>query len=281
MKSDDAGLRSFASTYLNMVLQRNYRTDLDAYDQWYATTQGLDAETVLANEIQQSVEAARDPDTRNVRGLLQQLNQQKPMIMVNPQVRDALLKSGFDDLLNQWKQAGYIDTDHEAFQWLSQLKRTRPKPGSARYDRTELDERSSNQAWTEYLTSLPADASWYVGARAGSTMSRLEGDRAWDILSNSWDQISPDVRCQILKGFTPGFGIKRLNSRYLDILALGYRSKEPRVHQFAESYLESVVLRKFANADEFRNELLGIGYMFKDFRTNDLRKSTIFNRKWI
>lgn len=246
MSSTDKGIRTFATAYLKAVTLREFNSRSKEYQDWYATVQGKTSAEVVAASINALVAEARNPETRNVRGLLKRLTDNRDSIARVAAVRDAIQNSGMEILLKQWSQESLISAQNPAFAIVSGTN------GAKRDTQEAISLKSTDDQWIALLTAIPNNARWHVGANLGVQMSQMQGKRAHLILSKCWDEIGPDVRRQILKGFTPGFGVQRVSDCYLDILELGIGSKEPGVREAAMVYIDSTLFEKIQSLEQFR-----------------------------
>ena len=120
-----------------------------------------------------------------------------------------------------------------------------------------VQEKDDFADWRGQLTSAGEDSPWYVGANFGKTLAALPGDEAFRILKPCWSQIADSVRPQILKGFTPGMmGNKKMNTSFFDVMHLGMTDPNPKVQQYAATYLEMQGLPNFADDPEAYAEWL-------------------------
>ncbi len=102
--------------------------------------------------------------------------------------------------------------------------------------------------WRDLLLEIPAGAPWHVGARLGSALASLPGDRVMAILEPAWARIDARARAQILKGFNPAFNRSgAINPRYFDVMHLGMTDPDPVVREtFAASYVSGLTFRDFS-----------------------------------
>ncbi|MGI9516240.1 MAG: M56 family metallopeptidase, partial [Pirellulaceae bacterium] len=252
MSSPDSGSRSFAATYIEGVIHRNFESDLDGYRQWYETTTGMLADEIVASDIQTRLDEAKDPATRNVHGLISNILEHQTMFVEMRIARATLLDGGIEDLLAAWQDEGFLAENHDVFGVIKRARERTNTPGESQ-ESAGLSLESSDAEWIAHLTSIPNEARWNVGAGMGATMSRMQGDRPLQILRACWNEIGPDVRRQIMKGFTPGFFVESLHANYFEILELGMRSPEPSVQDTARTYLEWITLEKFATAAQYES----------------------------
>ncbi len=245
MRSGDPDIRSFATTYLKQVINIDFKVEPERYTDFYQSTNGLTADEVVAKEFSKRIAKGSELDKENAKRLLDAISN-SPLVS-NPAVRNAILDAGFESLLERWKQNGVLDAGDRAFKLVTALKKQQNNPAQP----ANVDENSTNQQWVNYLTAIPDNSQWFVGSNIGVQMSQLPDNRAYEILQQCWPEIAPSVRCQMLKGFTPGFGINELNANYMEILELGIKSEESQVRSFASGYLENLVFEKISNGEEF------------------------------
>jgi beta-lactamase regulating signal transducer with metallopeptidase domain/predicted esterase len=241
MLTDDKDVQSFAIAYIKAATCRDFSNNMGGYKTWYASIQDKPANQAVESAIKTLVAEASDPKTRNVRAFLQKV--ESGAAGNSLLVRQALTQAGLKKVLDHWHELELIESDHRVFA----LTRARPAVPS---DDVVDDELISDADWVKILTDVPKDARWYVGAKLGVRLSNLTGSRAKTILYKCWDEIEPEVRRQILKGFTPGFGIGTPNKDYIDILALGLGSPEIEVRSTASVYLDSFTLQKIGSLNE-------------------------------
>ena len=253
MNSPDSGSRSFAASYIESVIGRDFEHDLEGYRLWYETTSGMLADEIVARKVNRQLEEARNPQTRNVHGLIAEIvNNQNMYIHLRIARNTLLVEGGIEELLAQWQDEGFVSPQHEVVGIIAQARKLADTPPEVS-EAAAITLESTDEQWIAYLKSIPNEARWNIGASAGATLSAMGGDRPLRILRACWSEIAPDVRRQIMKGLTPGFFTDSLNSRYFDILELGMQSAEVDVRDTARTYLEWMTLEKFANAEAFAN----------------------------
>jgi len=111
---------------------------------------------------------------------------------------------------------------------------------------TQQDQGFDDKAWRLRLLALKEGGHWSEGAKIGTELVRIPGERPYEILKANWPKIATSARKQILKGFTPGMmGNKEMHPGFFDVMDLGMSDKDAGVRSFAANYLKMQGLPDF------------------------------------
>ena len=251
----DAGVREFATTYLNGWLLPDITASEEKYRQWQQSLGDRSPDEVLLDECAKYVKSLKDLKAEQIPAALEKLAATANNLREYPALCKVANDHGLLATLDRWEQAGLVEKGDRNLRHIrSNVQRQRPDDPNGPRDEAQQASGpagTSDEDWRQRLRAAPEDSRWFVGWNFGKALSAMPGDRAYEILKPCWPQIATNVRKQMLKTFQPSFKkTPGVNKRYFDIMLLGFSDKDAGVREFATAYLNDWLLPDITASEE-------------------------------